>query len=155
MRAVALIASAAGECGMVAGQAADIIATGKHAPTADVEAIHSKKTGALIRACAEAGALVGGAGEKDAFAFRAYGELIGLMFQIADDVKDATATLAEMGKRTHKDAEMGKPSYVAAYGLEGAKKRLRELSLQAVEKVENVRAASPFFAHAAEYFSQP
>ena len=86
--------------------------------------IHRLKTGALLRASLEMGAVLGGAAPVHRVALRAFGEAIGLAFQIQDDILDATATEADLGKRTGKDAAKGKITYPSLLGLEGARTAL-------------------------------
>jgi geranylgeranyl diphosphate synthase type II len=88
--------------------------------------IHRLKTGALLRASLEMGAILGGAAPSERQALRAFGEAIGLAFQIQDDILDATATDADLGKRAGKDAGRGKITYPSLLGLEGARKALEE-----------------------------
>jgi geranylgeranyl diphosphate synthase type II len=88
--------------------------------------IHRLKTGALLRASLEIGAVLGGATPAAQAALRAYGEAIGLAFQIQDDILDATATDADLGKRAGKDAGKGKITYPSLLGLDGARNALSE-----------------------------
>ncbi len=129
-RALALIvtiAGAAGAGGMVGGQVADLEAEGRVADRAIVEAIHRRKTAALIAAAVDAGALAGGADGVRREALAEYGRALGLAFQIADDILDATAPTAVTGKRVGGDAEHGKATYPAVLGLDGARTVAREL----------------------------
>ena len=82
--------------------------------------MHRGKTGALIRAAVVLGGLAAGAGARVLAALRAYGEDIGLAFQIADDVLDATGTSEELGKPAGRDAELSKSTYVSVLGVEAA-----------------------------------
>jgi geranylgeranyl diphosphate synthase type II len=124
---IATIAAAAGAGGMVGGQVADLEAEGRAADRAIVESIHRRKTAALIAAAVDAGALAGNAvGERRA-ALAEYGRAIGLAFQIADDILDATAPTAVTGKRVGGDAEHGKATYPAVLGLDGARAAARDL----------------------------
>jgi geranylgeranyl diphosphate synthase type II len=109
----------AGVTGMIAGQMLDLEAEGRAVAKAEVEAIHCAKTGALIAASVVLGGLAGGAGDPQIAALRAYGEGVGIAFQIVDDVLDATETSAHLGKTAGKDAAQRKASY-AAYGIEAA-----------------------------------
>ena len=125
--ALVLLAEGAGWRGMAGGQALDL--EGEKLTSYDLDhlrLIHRLKTGALLRASLEIGAVLGGAQSADRLALRAYGEAIGLAFQIQDDILDATATEAELGKRTGKDAGRGKITYPSLLGLDGARKALRE-----------------------------
>ena len=131
--AVALVAAAAGSLGMVAGQIEDLEATGpdvRGAATdaARLERIHRRKTGCLIRASVEVGAVLAGVDDRDGFA--AFGDRLGLAFQVADDVLDATATAEELGKSPGKDADAGKLTYVTLHGLAAARRTLDELEAE-------------------------
>jgi geranylgeranyl pyrophosphate synthase len=90
------------------------------------------KTGALLRASLEIGAVLGGASPVERASLRAYGEAIGLAFQIQDDILDATATDADLGKRAGKDAGRGKITYPLLLGLDGARKALDEATENAL-----------------------
>ena len=125
--ALVLLAEAAGWRGMAGGQALDL--EGERLQTYDLDhlrLIHRLKTGALLRASLEIGAVLGGANPTEQAALRAYGEAIGLAFQIQDDILDATASDADLGKRAGKDAGKGKITYPSLLGLEGARKALSE-----------------------------
>lgn len=115
-RAIEEMARAAGEAGMVGGQALDLDAEGKRATLAQVRAIHRRKTGALLLAAVRIGAILGGGGPTLLRALTAYGTHLGLAFQIVDDILDATDEDAD--GRT--DLALGKATYPAALGLEGA-----------------------------------
>ena len=125
--ALALLAEGAGWRGMAGGQALDL--EGETLATYDLEhlrLIHRLKTGALLRASLEIGAVLGGSTPSEQAALRAFGEAIGLAFQIQDDILDATATDADLGKRAGKDAGRGKITYPSLLGLDGARKALEE-----------------------------
>ncbi|MBP1773809.1 MAG: Polyprenyl synthetase [Holophagaceae bacterium] len=125
--ALALLAEGAGWRGMAGGQALDL--EGEALAEYDLNhlrLIHRLKTGALLRASLEIGAVLGGASPSERQSLRAYGEAIGLAFQIQDDILDATATDADLGKRAGKDAGRGKITYPSLLGLEGARKALSE-----------------------------
>jgi geranylgeranyl diphosphate synthase type II len=125
--ALKLLAEGSGWRGMAGGQALDL--EGEKIQSYDLDhlqLIHRLKTGALLRASLEIGAVLGGAMPAERAALRAYGEAIGLAFQIQDDILDATATDADLGKRAGKDAGRGKITYPSLLGLEGARKALSE-----------------------------
>ena len=127
LEALSLLAEAAGWRGMVGGQALDLEGeTLDHYDLDHLRLIHRLKTGALLRASLEIGAVLGGAHPDERQALRAYGEAIGLAFQIQDDILDATATDADLGKRAGKDAGRGKITYPSLLGLDGARKALEE-----------------------------
>ena len=121
LRALCVMAAAAGDNGMIAGQAADIAAEGTVVEAATLDAIHRKKTGALFAAALEAGALLGGADEATATAFAAFGETLGAAFQMLDDLLDETASPAVLGKPVKSDAKNHKNTYVTVHGLEHTK----------------------------------
>ena len=103
--ALVLLAEGAGWRGMAGGQALDLEGETLHSYDLDhLRLIHRLKTGALLRTSVEIGAVLGGAAPVERSALRAYGEAIGLAFQIQDDILDATATEADLGKRAGKDA---------------------------------------------------
>jgi farnesyl diphosphate synthase len=126
VRLMTALAHAAGVRGMVGGQAADIAAETAAEPLtlAEIMALQAGKTGALITWSACAGARMAGA---DPAPFIAYGDALGLAFQIADDVLDVTGDAATVGKATGKDAAAGKATFVSLLGLAEAKRRADEL----------------------------
>ncbi len=131
--ALALLAEGAGWRGMAGGQALDL--EGEKLASYDLDhlrLIHRLKTGALLRASLEIGAVLGGAQPTEQAALRAFGEAIGLAFQIQDDILDTTATDADLGKRAGKDAGRGKITYPSLLGLDGARKALDEATENAL-----------------------
>lgn len=131
LRALYTVAYAAGAAGMVGGQAIDLQAAGQAAGGAPLDAealqaMHERKTGALIRAAAVAGAIMAGASADLARAVDAFAADLGLAFQIVDDVLDVEGAAAELGKTAGKDAAAGKPTYPALYGLDESKRLARE-----------------------------
>ncbi|MDP3720625.1 MAG: polyprenyl synthetase family protein [Acidobacteriota bacterium] len=128
LRVIALVAGAAGSAGMVGGQAIDLAAVspapGVAAAALDadgLQAMHMRKTGALIRASVVAGAVMGGADDRLAATIDEYGREIGLAFQIVDDILDVEGAAATLGKTAGKDQAAGKPTYPAFFGLEQAR----------------------------------
>jgi geranylgeranyl diphosphate synthase type II len=124
---IARLARAAGAGGMVGGQVADLAAEGGAADRGLVESIHRRKTGALIAAAVEAGGVAGGAAGARRAALAEYGATLGLAFQVADDILDATAPTTVTGKRVGGDAAHGKATYPAVLGLEGSRAVARDL----------------------------
>ena len=117
-----LLAHAAGSAGMCGGQAIDLDSVGLSLTLEQLEQMHQLKTGALLRASVVLGALAGG--ELTAVQLAAldvYANAIGLAFQVVDDVLDATADSATLGKTAGKDAAANKPTYVSILGLEPSK----------------------------------
>ena len=127
---VSLLGAAAGSRGMAGGQAIDLAAVGQNLTVPALECMHIHKTGALIRAAAVLGARCGsGLAEDDLPRIEAYAKAVGLAFQVVDDVLDADAPSATLGKTAGKDAAQGKPTYVSVMGITEAKAlagRLRE-----------------------------
>jgi farnesyl diphosphate synthase len=116
---VRLLAQAAGSAGMCGGQAIDLDSVGARLTLAQLEQMHNMKTGALLRAAVLLGALSGKAlDEAETAALEAYAGAVGLAFQVVDDVLDATADSATLGKTAGKDAADNKPTYVSILGLE-------------------------------------
>ncbi|WP_026852490.1 polyprenyl synthetase family protein [Geothrix fermentans] len=131
--ALALLAEGSGWRGMAGGQALDLEGEKlDHYDLDHLRLIHRLKTGALLRTSLEIGAVLGGADPAGRAALRAYGEAIGLAFQIQDDILDATATEADLGKRAGKDAGRGKITYPSLLGLDGARKALSEATENAL-----------------------
>ena len=113
---------AAGSGGMVGGQWLDLEGEGEALGPDDLNGLYGRKTGALLTASLVLGARAARASDDVVNALRRYGSAIGLAFQIADDVLDATQTAETLGKRPS-DAELAKSTYVGHYGLEEAKRR--------------------------------
>lgn len=130
---VEALARDSGIGGMVGGQSFDLQNEHKTVPEAAILQTQALKTGALIRAACEMGALVGGGDAQDVAVMRRYGDIIGLTFQIADDVLDLTADTQTLGKRAGKDEEAGKQTLVSMHGLEWARAKLDELVGEAVD----------------------
>jgi farnesyl diphosphate synthase len=138
-----LLAEAAGSGGMCGGQAIDLDSVGISLDLEQLERMHQLKTGALLRVAVLLGAYAGrdlSAAEEDALA--AYSRAIGLAFQVVDDVLDATADSATLGKTAGKDAAANKPTYVSILGLAPSRALAEQLRLQAHE------ALAPFGEHA-------
>ena len=146
LRVIALVAAAAGAAGMVGGQAIDLACVtpdpkGRLAPPLDADGLrgmHARKTGALIRASAVAGAILGGGGEAQIDAIDTAAAELGLAFQIIDDVLDVESTSADLGKTAGKDAAAGKPTYPALYGVA----RSREMAAEGLGRASAALAAA-------------
>lgn len=132
LRVINIIASAAGVDGMVAGQMADIDHIPRSRDKEELEFIHRKKTGALIRASAETGALLGGGNKEEVEALARYGELVGLAFQIKDDLLNVEGDPVKLGKPVKSDEQKGKATYPGIHGLGEAQQRARLLADEAI-----------------------
>jgi geranylgeranyl diphosphate synthase type II len=128
LRAIKVVATAAGAMGMVGGQAIDLLAVGA-ASSFDAERLqdmHARKTGALIRAAATAGAIMAGAGADAIVAVEEFGRHVGLAFQIVDDILDVEGDAKHLGKTAGKDAKAGKPTYPSIFGVAASRRLAAE-----------------------------
>ena len=142
LRVLARVAEAAGVSGMVGGQVIDLEAAGQlsserrgpaWAPPLDaaaLDAMHARKTGALIRASAVAGAILAGAPDGTVAAVDTYAANLGLAFQIVDDILDVESDAKTLGKTAGKDAASGKPTYPSLHGLDAS----RRLAAEAISR---------------------
>jgi geranylgeranyl diphosphate synthase, type II len=133
---------AGGVEGMVGGQWLDLDAERRELSLPELLAVHRGKTGALIRAACTLGGMAAEAGTAQLAALTAYGEDIGLAFQIADDVLDATGTVELLGKRTGRDAQLKKSTYVVLRGVEGARTEAQRLARSAVVRLDQAGVPS-------------
>jgi len=145
------LAVASGAQGMVGGQMLDMEAEADGVKSVlEVERIHLHKTGALLCYCCEAGALLAGADEESLAACSRYGKAVGLLFQIADDILDATATSTELGKSAGKDEAQNKATYVSQVGLDRARElaeEMRDIALEACKPLGKAGAQLASLAH--------
>jgi len=131
-----LVARHAGSQGMVGGQVVDMESEGQEIDFPTLEYIHTHKTGGLILASVQVGALLGGADERQSSAIRRFGAAAGLAFQIADDILDVTGSQDELGKTVGSDQARGKATYPALLGLEEARQRADELCEIAISALD-------------------
>ncbi|OGA33526.1 MAG: geranyl transferase, partial [Betaproteobacteria bacterium RIFCSPLOWO2_12_61_14] len=130
---VKLLALASGSRGMAGGQAIDLASVGKSLTLPELEFMHIHKTGALIRAAVLLGAHCGSASAAQLDRLDHFGKLIGLAFQVVDDVLDCEADTATLGKTAGKDADNDKPTYVSLLGIQGARDMAQRLHREALE----------------------
>ncbi len=142
---------AAGAGGMIGGQALDLEAEAKALPVAALEEVHRRKTGALIAASCVIGGLSAASAPSHIEGLRAYGEAIGLAFQVADDVLDATATSDQLGKTAGKDAAHAKATFVTLLGVGAARAEAERLAAKAVDHLRDVGLVSPILVELAHY----
>ncbi len=136
---VTLLAVASGSRGMAGGQAIDLASVGQSLTLPELEFMHIHKTGALIRSSVMLGALCGQLADKEMAKLDHFAKCIGLAFQVVDDVLDAEASTATLGKTAGKDAEQNKPTYVSLLGVAQAKSladSLRQDALDALDALE-------------------
>ena len=136
------LSAACGAEGMAGGQALDLAATGGDLEVPALEHLHALKTGALIRACVRMGALAAAADAATLRALDDYAAAFGLAFQIRDDLLDVEGATAMLGKTAGKDSRQGKPTFPTLLGVDGARRRLHEVTALALQ------ALAPFAAGA-------
>ncbi len=136
----AVLAHAAGASALVGGQAADLQMAGEKGgirrELTELQAIHCRKTGALIRASLELGAIVAQASDNQISALRSYGDNLGLAFQITDDLLDVSGNPSDVGKRLAKDAERGKLTFPSLLGCETSREQVGKLIGEACAMIE-------------------
>jgi geranylgeranyl diphosphate synthase type II len=147
------LAFGSGNMGMVGGQVFDIQAEHQDIDLPTLQNIHKHKTGMLIRAAARMGAIAGGANDRQLDDMTGYAEDVGLAFQIADDVLNVTGTREELGKNPNTDAERGKKTYPAFYGVEGAKRLADECATRAIARLSSFGASADPLRDLARYIT--
>ncbi|MCA1407012.1 polyprenyl synthetase family protein [Ensifer sp. IC3342] len=147
------LARASGHGGMAGGQALDLAAEKTAPGEAGIVTLQAMKTGALIRFACEAGAIIADASDEHRRRLRAFGEKIGLAFQLADDLLDLTADAEAMGKATGKDAARGKGTLVALHGQAWAERELEELVTQAENLLQPYGARSAILIETARFIA--
>jgi len=130
-RLCSLLARSAGYAGMAGGQAIDLASIGMSLDERSLRNMHQRKTGALLRSSVLMGAACGNPTPRAWTALEAYGEALGLAFQIVDDILDTTQASATLGKTAGKDFDDNKPTYVTVLGLDAARRRADDLRDQA------------------------
>ncbi len=144
------IAKAVGGEGMVGGQALDLLGEGRRLTRAELDQLHRRKTGALLEVSLSVGARAALAPAQERKSLEGYGRAIGLAFQIADDVLDATSDEEVLGKAPS-DASLGKSTYVALLGVDGARDEANRLVRKAHEALARAELRSPPLEALASY----
>ena len=137
-KAAAVIAVKAGIDGMVGGQSLDVYLTGKDMNKDQLDYIFNLKTGALIEASFMAGGILAGADDNTVDDLCLAGHLVGVAFQIQDDILDIYGSEKELGKPVHSDEKNNKNTYVSLYGLDAAKKAVSDMSVRAEIILKNI-----------------
>jgi geranylgeranyl diphosphate synthase type II len=145
------LALASGTLGMVGGQVDDIACEGEDIPAATLRSIHERKTGALLNAAIETGAVLAGASESEAAALRQYGDNIGLAFQIVDDILDVTSDDATLGKPTGSDVRNEKATYPKLFGLDESRRLAQAASDNAIAALSSFGTAADPLRHFARF----
>lgn len=139
LRATKIIADAAGSDGMIGGQIVDIINEEKEEISLDeLNYMHLKKTGELIKASIMAGAVLAGASDKDIKKLEEFGYKLGLAFQIKDDILDVVGNTEDLGKNVHKDQDCNKNNYITIFGLEECKDKCVNLTEECIEILSSI-----------------
>lgn len=136
---------------MVAGQQMDLEAEGRETSIAELEAIHRRKTGALIQFSAEAGAWIGNADGHESEAISRYASALGLLFQITDDLLDITQSTKTLGKTAAKDVTAKKATYPAVHGIDNTKRLADEIFHEAIGELKSLARPSEILAEIAEF----
>ena len=133
---IASLSLSSGSMGMVAGQVLDMVGEGKHLNLEELQTIHANKTGKLLAFPFQAAGIIAGLDENLQKQLKTVGELIGLAFQVRDDILDVTASFEEIGKTPQKDLQAEKSTYPALLGLDEAKVFCNRTLDQANEKLD-------------------
>jgi farnesyl diphosphate synthase len=152
VRMIDTLATASGSLGMAGGQAIDLAAVGRSLDLAELENMHRHKTGALISACVELGALC--SPDLDAHTLErlsAYAQRIGLAFQIQDDILDIESDTETLGKPQGSDLAHNKPTYPRLLGLDGAKAAARRIHAEALDAVRDLDGRADGLRWVADY----
>ncbi len=150
-RCVATLAEAAGPTRLVAGQADDLQPGESDDRLKLLEAIHARKTGALLCASLELGALCAGADDAQRSALAAYGRRLGMVFQITDDLLDVRGEEQALGKRVGKDADRGKLTFPGLLGVEASLQEATALTAEACEQLAPLAPAAERLKALAHY----
>jgi farnesyl diphosphate synthase len=149
------LAQAAGSRGMAGGQAIDLASVGKMLTLPELEFMHIHKTGALIRAAVMLGARCGDRlNDEQLDHLDHFAKCIGLAFQVVDDVLDAEATTAALGKTAGKDAEQNKPTYVSILGVKQARELAEELQQDAYQSLDHLEVATDRLLQVTDFIVQ-
>jgi geranylgeranyl pyrophosphate synthase len=155
IRMIEALATASGSCGMVGGQAIDLDSVGKALDLPGLEAMHIRKTGALIRASVRLAALADpGLKKQDGDKLDHYAKCIGLAFQIQDDILDEESDTQTLGKTQGKDRDNNKPTYPSLLGLAGAKEKAADLHEQALESLSGFGGEADYLREISSFIVQ-
>lgn len=150
-KAMLSIAQGAGVHGMVAGQVVDVISEGKKLDKNTLDFIHKNKTAAMLVGALEAGAQMGNVSDEELENLGKAGELVGIAFQIQDDILDVTSTLEKLGKPINSDQKNGKFTYVSLVGQSGAEEIVKNMSNEAVAILESMGEKTDFLVKLVKY----
>ena len=148
---VSALARASGHCGMVGGQMIDLIADGKNLKLSEVSRLQKMKTGALISCAVEFGAILGEANQKQRRDLMQYAADIGLAFQIADDLLDFEGDESQVGKKTRKDSDAGKVTFVSLLGADMARAEANACTSRAIKRLSGFGDEAEILREVARY----
>ncbi|WP_456379068.1 (2E,6E)-farnesyl diphosphate synthase [Thiolapillus sp.] len=151
LQMIRILANTSGSRGMAGGQAMDINGVGQDMSLPELEIMHIHKTGALIRASVQLGALSAGGSPEQVAKLEHFAKAIGLAFQVQDDILDITADTHTLGKTQGKDAAYNKPTYPALLGLDGARQKAQELLDEALDVLRHFDASARHLRQLADY----
>lgn len=152
---LSILARSSGAAGMVAGQSIDLSAVNQALSVDELETMHRLKTGALIDASVQLGALSTGMAEQHQLdALHHYSQAIGLAFQVQDDILDVTSDTQTLGKQQGADAALSKPTYVSLLGLDKARQKAKELHEQALDALSGFDYRADYLRHLSGYIVQ-
>lgn len=151
LKATDEIARASGCKGMIGGQVVDILSQNTKLTYEELKFMHEHKTGALIEASVCAGAYIAGAIEEDIHALREYASLMGLAFQIKDDILDVIGEEEKLGKKVGSDREKGKVTFVNIFGLKKSQQMVVELTQKAIEILDRFGEKALFLKELSNY----
>lgn len=149
--ALKVLSTASGSGGLVGGEVVDVISEGKAVEPDILTFIHARKTGALIAASCEIGGILANGSAAQIHALRAYGERIGLAFQIADDILNETSTPDRLGKAAGSDRERRKATYPSLYGVEASRAKAFEMSGSAIDALGSAGIESELLSELARF----
>lgn len=148
---IAALSKAAGASGMVGGQLADMFAEGKQLTVEQLANVHKRKTGELLAFSIEAGALIAGVSNEERSKLNEFGQEIGLLFQIKDDILDVEGDAIAIGKPVGSDAVNNKSTYPGLLGLEGAKTMLQTHYDRALQVLDELHLRETLLEDLANY----
>jgi farnesyl diphosphate synthase len=135
VQVITSLSMAGGMAGMAGGQAIDLASVGKQLTQNELELMHRLKTGALLRAAVQIGAIAINLNEQEKKSLDKFASALGLAFQVVDDVLDASSDSQTLGKTSGKDAAANKPTFVSLMGLDGAREFVRKLHQEALDSL--------------------
>lgn len=135
VQVITSLSMAGGMAGMAGGQAIDLASVGKQLTQNELELMHRLKTGALLRAAVQIGAIAINLNEQEKKSLDKFASSLGLAFQVVDDVLDASSDSQTLGKTAGKDAAANKPTFVSLMGLDGAREFVRKLHQEALDSL--------------------